>query len=170
RLVTGDRRLDGLEAPREGPGLEPPPAGVELEVDVERSPERRDIEQAGDRVAVGVHPVVAEHHGESGRTALIGVLGNERDGRDEVGPAQVRMRPHRAQPGGRAPHRPARSEQEQHAKGLKPAQHQPYYTSGSTMEPSATVHTCWVCGAIMREIKCKIVCPHCGYTRDCSDP
>jgi hypothetical protein len=38
------------------------------------------------------------------------------------------------------------------------------------MAQDAMVHTCWVCGAVMREIKCKIVCPHCGYTRDCSDP
>jgi hypothetical protein len=29
---------------------------------------------------------------------------------------------------------------------------------------------CWVCGAVTREIKCKIVCPNCGFTRDCSDP
>ena len=34
-------------------------------------------------------------------------------------------------------------------------------------EPS---HTCTVCGEPMREIHCKIVCPQCGYTRDCSDP
>ncbi|MGH7318977.1 MAG: HVO_2523 family zinc finger protein [Candidatus Rokuibacteriota bacterium] len=32
------------------------------------------------------------------------------------------------------------------------------------------VHLCWVCGTVMREIKCKIVCPRCGYMRDCSDP
>ena len=38
------------------------------------------------------------------------------------------------------------------------------------MAQDTVVHSCWVCGAIMREIKCKIVCPHCGYTRDCSDP
>jgi len=29
---------------------------------------------------------------------------------------------------------------------------------------------CNVCGEPMREIHCKIVCPRCGYTRDCSDP
>jgi len=29
---------------------------------------------------------------------------------------------------------------------------------------------CWVCGALMREIHCKLICPRCGYTRDCSDP
>jgi len=29
---------------------------------------------------------------------------------------------------------------------------------------------CWVCSAVMHEIHCKLICPHCGYTRDCSDP
>ncbi len=29
---------------------------------------------------------------------------------------------------------------------------------------------CERCGAEMQEIHCKIVCPRCGYTRDCSDP
>jgi hypothetical protein len=32
------------------------------------------------------------------------------------------------------------------------------------------VHLCSVCGAVMREIHCKIICPKCGYMRDCSDP
>lgn len=32
------------------------------------------------------------------------------------------------------------------------------------------VTRCWVCGTAMREIHCKLICPHCGYTRDCSDP
>ena len=29
---------------------------------------------------------------------------------------------------------------------------------------------CDICGAEMVEQKCKIRCPNCGYTRDCSDP
>jgi len=29
---------------------------------------------------------------------------------------------------------------------------------------------CWVCGAQVEYRKCKIVCPRCGFTRDCSDP
>ena len=29
---------------------------------------------------------------------------------------------------------------------------------------------CERCGERMQEIHCKIVCPRCGYTRDCSDP
>jgi hypothetical protein len=29
---------------------------------------------------------------------------------------------------------------------------------------------CWVCGATIVEMHCKIVCQHCGFTRDCSDP
>ncbi len=27
-----------------------------------------------------------------------------------------------------------------------------------------------ICGSPMLEQKCKICCPNCGYTRDCSDP
>lgn len=30
--------------------------------------------------------------------------------------------------------------------------------------------TCEVCGGTMYERHCKIVCPRCGYVRDCSDP
>ena len=30
--------------------------------------------------------------------------------------------------------------------------------------------SCEICGALMIEQKCKIRCPNCGYTRDCSDP
>ena len=29
---------------------------------------------------------------------------------------------------------------------------------------------CEICGAQMRERRCKIACPNCGFTRDCSDP
>jgi rubrerythrin len=32
------------------------------------------------------------------------------------------------------------------------------------------VHRCDVCGSRMRDIHCKLICPQCGYTRDCSDP
>ena len=30
--------------------------------------------------------------------------------------------------------------------------------------------TCDICGQRMSERHCKIICPNCGYTRDCSDP
>jgi len=30
--------------------------------------------------------------------------------------------------------------------------------------------TCDVCGAPMYERHCRIICPRCGYQRDCSDP
>ena len=30
--------------------------------------------------------------------------------------------------------------------------------------------TCTICGAVMDDIHCKLICPNCGYTRDCSDP
>jgi hypothetical protein len=29
---------------------------------------------------------------------------------------------------------------------------------------------CEICGAFVVLYKCKIRCPNCGYTRDCSDP
>jgi hypothetical protein len=31
-------------------------------------------------------------------------------------------------------------------------------------------HTCELCGTVMYDHNCKIVCPNCGYKRDCSDP
>jgi ribosomal protein L37E len=33
-----------------------------------------------------------------------------------------------------------------------------------------TVHECELCGTVMYDHSCKIVCPNCGYKRDCSDP
>lgn len=35
---------------------------------------------------------------------------------------------------------------------------------------AASGPVCDICGAQMNEQKCKIRCPNCGYTRDCSDP
>ena len=29
---------------------------------------------------------------------------------------------------------------------------------------------CDVCSAPTAEVHCKVVCPNCGFTRDCSDP
>jgi hypothetical protein len=29
---------------------------------------------------------------------------------------------------------------------------------------------CDLCGHVMRESHCKLICDQCGYTRDCSDP
>ena len=29
---------------------------------------------------------------------------------------------------------------------------------------------CDLCGAVMGDHHCKLVCPQCGYMRDCSDP
>jgi rubrerythrin len=34
----------------------------------------------------------------------------------------------------------------------------------------ADIYVCDVCGAEMLEIHCKLICPRCGFTRDCSDP
>jgi 8-oxo-dGTP diphosphatase len=33
-----------------------------------------------------------------------------------------------------------------------------------------TSEECEVCGAEMFGLHCKLVCPNCGYRRDCSDP
>ena len=29
---------------------------------------------------------------------------------------------------------------------------------------------CDRCGELMEEVKCKLICNQCGYSRDCSDP
>lgn len=34
----------------------------------------------------------------------------------------------------------------------------------------ARLHVCDRCGEAMDERQCKIVCPRCGFARDCSDP
>jgi hypothetical protein len=31
-------------------------------------------------------------------------------------------------------------------------------------------HVCECCGTVMFDHNCKIICPNCGYKRDCSDP
>ena len=49
-------------------------------------------------------------------------------------------------------------------KASEPAAGQP--TSGHS--PAAPV--CEICGTLMYDRHCKIVCPGCGYLRDCSDP
>lgn len=37
-------------------------------------------------------------------------------------------------------------------------------------EPETYSGECEVCGCGMYELHCKIICPNCGYRRDCSDP
>lgn len=36
--------------------------------------------------------------------------------------------------------------------------------------PSPAIVECEVCGTQMYGLHCKLVCPNCGYRRDCSDP
>jgi rubrerythrin len=38
------------------------------------------------------------------------------------------------------------------------------------MTTERQVYLCDICGAKMQEIHCKLICPRCGYMRDCSDP
>ncbi|MDP8951367.1 MAG: hypothetical protein M3N18_03840 [Actinomycetota bacterium] len=40
-------------------------------------------------------------------------------------------------------------------------------TSG-TLESSS--EECELCGTEMFDLHCKLICPNCGYRRDCSDP
>jgi hypothetical protein len=37
-------------------------------------------------------------------------------------------------------------------------------------ETDSRGYHCDVCGASMHEWLCRIVCPNCGYQRDCEDP
>lgn len=39
-----------------------------------------------------------------------------------------------------------------------------------TADHSPAVPVCEICGTLMYDRHCKIVCPGCGYLRDCSDP
>jgi hypothetical protein len=43
-----------------------------------------------------------------------------------------------------------------------------YHAARATMTEAD--YFCTVCGERMHEVHCKIICPRCGYTRDCSDP
>jgi hypothetical protein len=29
---------------------------------------------------------------------------------------------------------------------------------------------CWICGGVPIHYHCRVVCTHCGFMRDCSDP
>lgn len=36
--------------------------------------------------------------------------------------------------------------------------------------PETCAEECEICGGEMYGLHCKLVCPNCGYRRDCSDP
>ncbi len=40
----------------------------------------------------------------------------------------------------------------------------------SAETPNPAGEECEVCGTEMYGLHCKLVCPNCGYRRDCSDP
>lgn len=50
--------------------------------------------------------------------------------------------------------------------------------SGADTEPTGSgaaassrpTFTCDLCGHVMLDLHCKLVCERCGYKRDCSDP
>ncbi|MFL5540900.1 MAG: hypothetical protein ACJ8J0_18050 [Longimicrobiaceae bacterium] len=66
----------------------------------------------------------------------------------------ARINAHRHQPA-QPPPRPATA----------PASGSPYRLREVPKE-----HVCECCGTVMYDHNCKIVCPNCGYKRDCSDP
>lgn len=72
----------------------------------------------------------------------------------------ARINAHRAPPPGPAAAPPP------HAEAPGPPPPAPPYRRREI--PS--VHLCELCGATMYDHNCKIVCPNCGYKRDCSDP
>lgn len=39
-----------------------------------------------------------------------------------------------------------------------------------TQTPEPSGEECEFCGSEMYGLHCKLVCPNCGYRRDCSDP
>lgn len=41
-------------------------------------------------------------------------------------------------------------------------------TEPTALEPSG--EECEFCGTEMYGLHCKLICPNCGYRRDCSDP
>ena len=44
------------------------------------------------------------------------------------------------------------------------------YREAPVSETSRPSEECELCGAEMFGLHCKLVCPNCGYRRDCSDP
>lgn len=39
-----------------------------------------------------------------------------------------------------------------------------------TRRQSEEVYHCDLCGSVMLNLHCKLICERCGYKRDCSDP
>ena len=52
----------------------------------------------------------------------------------------------------------------------EPVPPQPPAAAPLTRREIPSVHVCELCGTTMYDHNCKIVCPNCGYKRDCSDP
>lgn len=46
----------------------------------------------------------------------------------------------------------------------------PFGTRRDDRREAPPIYWCDLCGGRMYERNCKIVCPNCGYKRDCSDP
>jgi hypothetical protein len=52
----------------------------------------------------------------------------------------------------------------------RPTPKAPQTAADETRDNKEQRGVCWICGARVNERHCKIVCPRCGFMRDCSDP
>ena len=57
-----------------------------------------------------------------------------------------------------------------HARILESMDEEPARQAQAPERPQPSGEECEVCGTEMYGLHCKLVCPNCGYRRDCSDP
>ena len=55
-------------------------------------------------------------------------------------------------------------------KGVRILQEMDEEQTQTSEAPQPAGEDCEVCGTEMYGLHCKLVCPNCGYRRDCSDP
>ncbi len=56
------------------------------------------------------------------------------------------------------------------ARIIRPVGEEPAQQAQATEKLQPSGEECEVCGTEMYGLHCKLVCPNCGYRRDCSDP
>ena len=98
----------------------PAPARLELELEVQDAAGGGQVEGAPDLLRVGGGPPVAEDHGERRGAALVGVLGDEGHGGDEVALARGDVGAHGVQRDPRtSASEEARQEEQRGARALR---------------------------------------------------
>jgi hypothetical protein len=55
-------------------------------------------------------------------------------------------------------------------KGVRILQEMDEEQTQTSEAPQPAGEACEVCGTEMYGLHCKLLCPNCGYRRDCSDP